>query len=256
MPTNTKALVLTLTAVALSMAATLVAADSHPLAPSLSFTGLSGEKVSVDQFRGSVVLLNFWTTSCSVCLSEIPTLSALQAEYASQGLRVIGVALDDRAETVRRFAEQRHPNYTLALGNPGVRDQLGIEGFPVTFVIGRDGRMYSRHLGGANKEALENEVVQLLAADPHTSVEQFRTSQNGEPITLPTAAEIESEVPGVDLSQLTKAQVAELKQHLDATACPCGCNRSVLQCRSNHSSCTESKQLARQAAEKLRTPMI
>lgn len=254
---KTRSLVVLLIAFAVAMQATpLFAADSHPFAPQLSFSGLSGKKVSLDQFRGSVVLLNLWTTSCSICLSEIPTLSELQDRYARQGLQVIAVALDEQPESVRKFTETRHFNYTVATANSAVEEQFGVDGFPVTFVIGRDGRMYSQHSGAIRAESLESEITQLLGADPLKLVETFRPSEDAVPVTLPTAAELESEVPGVDLSQLNTAQVAELKEHLDAATCPCGCNRSILKCRMNHSSCKESKQLAREATQKLRSPMI
>lgn len=254
---KTRSLVVQLIAFAIAIQAMpLFAADSHPFAPPLSFRSLSGERVSLDQFRGSVVLLNLWTTSCSICLSEIPTLSALQARYAPQGLRVIAVALDSQPESVRKFTEKRHLNYTVATANSAVEEQFGVDGFPVTFVIGRDGRMYSQHSGAIKRESLENEITQLLGPDPEGFLETFRPSEDAAPVTLPTAAELESEVPGVDVSQLSKAEVAELKENLDAAACPCGCNRSILKCRMNHSSCKESKQLARKAAQKLRSPMI
>ena len=252
-----RSLVVLLIVFAIAMHATpLFAANSHPFAPQLSFSSLTGEKVSLDQLKGSVVLLNLWTTSCSICLSEIPTLSALQDRYATQGLRVIAVTLDEQPESVRRFTETRHLNYTVVTASSAVEEQLGVDGFPVTFVIGRDGRIYSQHSGAIKAAPLESEITQLLGADPQKLVQTFRPSEDAAPVTLPTAAELESEVPGVDLSRLNTSQVAELKEQLDTTACPCGCNRSVLKCRMNHSSCKESKQLAREAVEKLHSPMI
>lgn len=255
MLSKTRVFVVAVMAAASSMAVKPLSAEgSHPLAPPLSFSSLAGEKIQLAQFRGSVVLLNFWTTSCSVCLSEIPMLSALQTQYASQGLRVVGVALDDQIETVRRFTEKRRLGYTVVVASHKIQEQLGVEGFPVTLVIGRDGRIYSQHSGAVKKEALESEVTQLLAAD--ISEERFHPSEGAEPLRLYTTAELESEVPGVDLSNLSQAQVAELKRQLDVAACPCGCNRSVLKCRSNHSSCKDSKEFAREAVEKLLHPMI
>jgi len=232
-----------------------VAAESHPMAPRLSFTSLSGGKITLDEFKGSVVLLNFWTTSCGVCLSEIPTLSSLQDSYASQGLRVVGVAVDDNVDSIRKVAEQRHVNYTVASGDNQMEEQFGADGFPVTLVIGRDGRIYSRHSGAVSREAIESEVAQLLRAGPDTPVEQFRASA-GENVRLLSPAELQSEIPGVDLSAFSQAQKAELKQQLASQACPCGCNRTVLMCRSTHSSCKQSKEMAQQAAEKLHAPMI
>ena len=210
----------------------------------------------LDEFRGSVVLLNFWTTSCSVCLYEIPTLSSLQDRYGTQGLNVLGVALDANAESVRKVAAQRRINYKVVAGDDRMEEALGADGFPVTLLIGRDGRIYSRHSGATSRQELESEVTQLLAAGPNASIEQFRASTTAEPVKLPTSAELQSEIPGVDLSALSGPQIAAVKQQLDSEACPCGCNRSVLKCRSNHSACNQSKELARHAVEKLQWPMI
>lgn len=238
------------------LAMPLFAADSHPPAPQVSFSSLSGAAVSLEQFRGSVVLLNFWTTSCGVCLSEIPTLSALQDHYGPAGLRVLGVALDDNPEAIRAFATQRHLNYTVAIGSMQTEERFGTGVFPVTFMIGRDGRIYSRHTGAVTQEALESEVAQLLAADSKVPLSAFHASAGAQPVELPTVAELDSEVPGVDASRLSPEQLAQLKQQLDSEPCPCGCNRTVLKCRSNHSSCEQSKRQAQEAAKKLQGPMI
>ena len=231
-------------------------AESHPAAPRLSFTNLTGDKVNLDDYKGSVILLNFWTTSCSVCLSEIPTLSSLQDRYGSQGLRVLGVAVDDQAASIRKVIEQRHINYTIALGNDRMEEEFGADGFPVTLVIGRDGRIYSQHSGAIRAQDLEAEVTQLLAGGPDVSVNDFHSSAGAKSARIPTSAELKSEIPGVDLSGLDESQIAELKQQLESEPCPCGCNRSLLKCRSSHSSCQQSKTLASRAAEKLHPPMI
>jgi thiol-disulfide isomerase/thioredoxin len=241
--------------VVLSSALTF-AADRFPPAPHLVFTGLSGEKVSVDQFKGSVVLLNFWTTSCGICLSEIPTLSALQDQYGSQGLRVIGVALDSNSTAIHKVMSERRITYTVAAGDEKMEEQLGAGGFPVTFLIGRDGRLYGQHSGAIRREALEGEVTQLLSASAESPVDNFRASDEAQPVRLPSPVELNSEIPGIDVSHLSKAQLAQLKQQLESESCPCGCNRSVLQCRTAHSSCNRSQEMARDALQKLHGGMI
>lgn len=245
-----------LISVAFSLDTAMAFAQGHPIAPKLAFDSLSGTKITLDQFKGSVVLLNFWTTSCGVCLSEMPTLSALQSRYGSQGLRVLGVALDNNLESIRKVAEQHRVTYTVGSGDSQMEEQFGTDGFPVIFVIGRDGRIYSQHSGAIRAQDLDAEVTQLLARGPDVSVDDFHGSPGAKPARIPTPAELKSQIPGVDLSDLDESQIAELKQQLESEPCPCGCNRSVLQCRSNHSSCEQSKTLARQAAKKLHPPMI
>jgi len=243
-------------AVAFAWTAPLFAADTHPFAPLVSFSDISGQKISLNQFRGSVVLLNFWTSSCSACLAEIPALSALQTQYAADGLRVIGLASDNQPEAVRKVLEQRHVNYTVALGAAEIQERFGVDEFPVTLLIGRDGRVYSRHSGAIERESLQSEIRQLLGADTQAEAKQFRASENADPVQLPTDAELKSEIPGIDVSQLSEAQLTELRQRLTSLPCPCGCNRSILGCLSSHTSCKQSKALARAAAERLRSPMI
>jgi peroxiredoxin len=231
------------------------AQPQHPFAPKAQFIGLDGGHVALDQFRGSVVVMNFWTTSCSICLAETSSLEALHRQYGPQGLRVLGIALENDPEKVRLVSQQHSLTYPIAIGGEDLEEHFGIEGFPVTLVIGRDGRIYSQHTGATSADALRSEIAQLLpAAD--SEVIDFRASPGAEPASLPTPGMSNPELPGVDVSGLSESQIAELKRQLTAQPCPCGCGRSALECRSRHSSCVQSKNLARQAVEKMRGQMI
>lgn len=137
----------------------------RPLAPPFSLTDLNGHKLQLADHKGKVVLLDFWATWCGPCRIEIPGLVRLQERYREQGLVVIGISLDDTPEPVREFYREFGMNYAVALGNERITALYGgILGLPTTFLIGRDGRIYSRHMGATDISVFEEEIKELLAA--------------------------------------------------------------------------------------------
>jgi thiol-disulfide isomerase/thioredoxin len=133
-------------------------------APDWKLTGLDGKTVKFSDFRGKVVILNFWATWCMPCRIEIPDLAELQKQYGDKGLAIVGVSLDEQGpEVVKKFMKQFQMTYLVVIGNEKIVAAYGgIEGIPTTFVIGRDGRIVSRHIGFAEKEVLEREIRSLL----------------------------------------------------------------------------------------------
>jgi peroxiredoxin len=133
-------------------------------APAFTLTDLSGRTVSLSDYRGKVVVLDFWATWCEPCKQEIPHFIEMQDKYASQGLQVLGVSMDDDEPPVRQFQQQFKMNYPVALGNPKLADQYGgILGLPITFVIDRNGQVTARHVGATEPSVIEAEVQKLLA---------------------------------------------------------------------------------------------
>lgn len=133
------------------------------LAPDFPLPDLSGKEVTLSSFRGKVVLLDFWATWCQPCREEIPHFVKLQDEYRAQGLQIVGVSMDDGPEPVRDFYRQFKMNYVVVMGNAKVGELYGgVLGLPIAVLIGRDGRIYSKHIGSANMATLEKEVVNLL----------------------------------------------------------------------------------------------
>ena len=134
--------------------------------PTTDFTlpALDGKKVSLSQFKGKVVLLNFWATWCGPCKAEIPAFVELQAQYKND-LVVLGLSVDDPADKAKAFAEQYKVNYpmVLGLGHDEIQDAYGpIYGIPASFLISRDGKVCKRHLGIAPKAQFEREIKALL----------------------------------------------------------------------------------------------
>ena len=118
----------------------------------LDFTleDIDGRKVRLADYRGKVLLLDFWATWCGPCKVEIPGFVDLYSRYKSQGLEVVGVVVLDRFANAGPFAQRFKMNYTIVDGvdREDLEEAFGpIPGLPTTFLIGRDGRICSRHFG-------------------------------------------------------------------------------------------------------------
>ena len=132
--------------------------------PQVTLTDLNGQKLDLSSYKGEVVLVDFWATWCSPCRAEIPHFVELQNKYRSQGFRVLGISMDDGPDPVREFYGKYKMNYPVAMGSAKLAEQFGgVLGLPVGFLIGRDGRIYARHVGETETSVFENEIQQLLA---------------------------------------------------------------------------------------------
>jgi len=135
-----------------------------PVAPELTLTDLGGQKLSLSDYRGKVVLLDFWATWCGPCRIEIPGLVELQRRYRDQGLQILGIAMDEDPHAVRQFYRDYKMNYPVAIGDESVAELFGgILGLPTSFVIGRDGRIRGKHVGLTSISTFEMQIRELLA---------------------------------------------------------------------------------------------
>lgn len=133
------------------------------LAPDFSLPNLAGGQLDLSTYRGKVVLLDFWATWCVPCREEIPHFVELQDKYRDQGLQIIGVSMDDGPEPVLDFYHRFKMNYPVAMGNAKTGELYGgVLGLPIAFVIGRDGRIYAKHIGATDMSVFEKELVSLL----------------------------------------------------------------------------------------------
>jgi|SRR5450631_160780 len=140
-----------------------VRTSATALAPEFSLTGLNGEQVSLSDYRGKVVLIDYWATWCAPCKIEIPRLVELQKKYANDGLQVIGISMDDGPEPVRGFVKDFGINYPVALGDVKVAEAYGgILGLPVAFLIDRKGHIYRKLVGDTEMQLVETDVQSLL----------------------------------------------------------------------------------------------
>jgi thiol-disulfide isomerase/thioredoxin len=142
-------------------------AASRGAAPetSLPIPALDGSTTSVDQYKGKVVLVNFWATWCEPCKTEIPWLIEFNHKYGPKGLVILGIAMDDEGKKVvepwvqaKRFdvkGQQAAMDYSVLLGNDKIADKFGgILGLPTSMLYSRDGRKVKTIVGLINYEDL------------------------------------------------------------------------------------------------------
>jgi thiol-disulfide isomerase/thioredoxin len=119
--------------------------------------------VKMADFKGKVVLLNFWATWCGPCKMEIPSFVELYSKYKDKGFVVVGVSVDDSPEQLQAFMKEYRMNYPVLQMRPEVEDAYGpFYGYPTSFFIARDGSICNKHLGPATKEQFEQELKALL----------------------------------------------------------------------------------------------
>lgn len=138
---------------------------SRKPAPDFTLTDSNGAKVKLSDYRGKVVLLNFWATWCGPCQVEIPWFKDFQQQYKSRGLEVIGVSMDEEGWTaVKPYINQHKLNYRILLGDDMVAQLYGgLEALPTTFMIDREGRFaFPPHVGLIGKNEYAAEIQTLL----------------------------------------------------------------------------------------------
>jgi len=120
--------------------------------------------VHLSDFRGKVVILDFWATWCGPCKVEIPWFIEFQSQHRD-GLAVLGVSMDDEGwEVVKPFVAKAKMNYRVLIGNDQTSQAYGgIDALPTTFLIDRAGRIAAVHVGLVNRKDFENGIEQLLA---------------------------------------------------------------------------------------------
>jgi len=149
--------------------------DSDPATPEpvVTFKALDGQDVPLSQYKGKVVLVNFWATWCEPCQIEIPWLIEMQQKYSAKGFTILGVDVDDEGNNVvsaytakERFnvnGEKLPMNYPVLRGNDAVADKFGgLLGYPTSFLISRDGKIVKKRQGLIDYEELTNAIESEL----------------------------------------------------------------------------------------------
>ena len=137
-----------------------------PDAPEARFATLAGETLTTSGLRGQVVLVNFWATTCSVCVAEMPRLAELHRRFESRGFTTIAVAMSyDHPNHVAAFATQKPQPFRIALDSTGeVAKRFGnVTATPTTFLIDRRGRIVKQVLGEPDWPDFTRLVDRLLA---------------------------------------------------------------------------------------------
>ena len=134
-------------------------------APPFTRSDLACGRISLSEYRGKVVLLDFWATWCAPCRVELPRFAAWQRQYGPQGLQVIAVSMDDDLAPVRTFLQKQQPDYPVLMGDAKLGEMYGgVLGLPVTFLIDRHGIVRARFDGEADLGMMEARVRNLLTS--------------------------------------------------------------------------------------------
>ncbi len=149
-------------------------------APEFSLKDLNGKTVKLSDYRGKVVLLNFWATWCGPCKIEIPWFAEFEQKHKDQGFAVLGVSMDEEGwDVVKPFLEEHRVNYRVLMGSDQVAQLYGgVDSLPTSFIIDRDGRVASVHIGLVSKSDYQNEINALLSSQPAASMRGGRPARS------------------------------------------------------------------------------
>ena len=134
-------------------------------APPFALTDSSGKTVTLNNYRGKVVLLDFWATWCTGCKKEIPWFAEFERIYGRKGLAVVGVSMDEGGwDVVKPFLAETHVPYRMLLGDEAMAKRYGIESMPDTFLIDRHGKIAAAYIAGlVDKGDVETNIKALLS---------------------------------------------------------------------------------------------
>jgi thiol-disulfide isomerase/thioredoxin len=211
-------------------------------APQFRVDTLEGKPLSLADYKGKVMLLNFWATWCGPCRAEIPDLVELQNKYKDQ-LQIIGLVVDDDdQDAIKKFVGEFGINYPVAVATDELRtDYGGIPALPTSFLLDAEGRVVQKHEGLRDPVLYEVEIRSLLGLPiGNVKVETFEDTGQ---IFL-KHADRATQLPGVDLSKLTAEQRTVALHKFNAESCTCGCQYTLAQCRIWDRSCGVSKAAA------------
>src|SRR5207245_2423758 len=137
-------------------------------APEFELENVAGGKLKAADLKGKVSIIDFWATWCEPCIAEIPKFNQLHEEYPN--VQVIGITVMSPHEDIKPKVKEVGMKYTVLVGNDDVPDRFGcLIGFPTTFVVTKDWKIYKKYLGALpnKQDRIKKDIEALLAADEH-----------------------------------------------------------------------------------------
>jgi cytochrome c biogenesis protein CcmG/thiol:disulfide interchange protein DsbE len=161
-------------------AASVRKANQRKPAPDFTLKDADGKTVRLSDYKGKVVLLDFWATWCGPCKIEIPWFIELERKHKDRGFSVIGVSMDEEGwEVVKPFVAKLGVNYRIVIGNDSMAQLYGgVEALPTTFLIDREGRIAATHVGLTSRKNFDEGVEELLQ-DPVGSASRAALPDSG-----------------------------------------------------------------------------
>lgn len=139
------------------------AQSSGAVASDFTLQDLSGRNVKLSDYKGKVVLLDFWATWCPPCRASIPAIEKIHKAYKDKGLVVLAVSLDEGGwDAVKSFITEYGITYTVLKGTEDVAMNYMVRTIPMLLVLDKQGRISKRYLGFGNEEDLENDIKAIL----------------------------------------------------------------------------------------------
>ena len=133
------------------------------VAPDFALPDAGGATVRLSDYRGKVVLLDFWATWCGGCKLELPWFVEFADAFRDRGFAVIGVSLDEEGwKAVRPFLKEKPLNFPVVVGDERLALAYDVAALPKTLLIGRDGTIVSSHTGVVDKDEMRREIEALL----------------------------------------------------------------------------------------------
>jgi peroxiredoxin len=148
-------------------AAKLKPEKDRKIAPDFALKDSNGATLRLSDYKGKVVLLNFWATWCEPCQIEIPWFIEFEKQYKDKSFEVLGVSFDDDGWTsVKPFIARKKMNYRIAIGTEEVSTLYGgLDSLPTTYVLDRGNRIAAVHVGLVGKNEYQNDILSLLDAN-------------------------------------------------------------------------------------------
>jgi thiol-disulfide isomerase/thioredoxin len=140
-------------------------------APDFDLENIAGGKTKAADLKGKVLVVDFWATWCEPCIAEIPKFNKISDEYKGKDVQVVGITVESAHGDIEPMVKKTGMKYTVLVGNDAVVDGFGgLIGFPTTFVVTKDYKIYKKYMGALpdKDQRIKKDIEKLLVADGNT----------------------------------------------------------------------------------------